>query len=504
MPPSFYSPDSPLASIDWGAPMSDTEVSIHYAPRGGVLFYEYGYPYSSEGWNDYEIAQFTLALDRIEAVSALTFNRVYDQASADFVVGLDTDADLEWDTYGFFLPQSETPAGYGMFNGRLWDRRPGGDLEVGGMGFATIVHEVLHGLGLAHPHDRGGTSTKMDGVRRPFDDFGDYDLNQGVFTIMSYNDGWQTGSRGTKPAYSGDFGNAAGPMALDIALLQGLYGANMTTAGGNDTYHLAARNQSGTFWEAIWDTGGKDMLSYRGAKDAMIDLRAATLSYDEGGGGYISSVAGVAGGFTIAAGVVIERARSGAGDDWLGGNNSSNLLLGGGGDDVLIGRAGNDVLRGGSGLDLLKAGWGNDKVFGGNDRDVIRGGQGNDTIEAGSGNDVVRGDAGDDVLRGRQGNDWLLAGAGNDRVIGGGGADRFVFRQGDGMDRFIDFDTTRDRLVLDSGLVSVADADAVLAGARTVASGLRITFSGGERITFHGIDDPLDLAPAIHFHDGFA
>ena len=35
------------------------------------------------------------------------------------------------------------------------------------------MHEVLHGLGLAHPHDTGGTSTVMQGVRSDFDDYGD-------------------------------------------------------------------------------------------------------------------------------------------------------------------------------------------------------------------------------------------------------------------------------------------------------------------------------------------
>ncbi len=43
-----------------------------------------------------------------------------------------------------------------------------------------------------------------------------------------------------------------------------------------------------------------------GAARAVIDLRAATLRYEEGGGGFVSAVNGIAGGFTIAAGVVIE------------------------------------------------------------------------------------------------------------------------------------------------------------------------------------------------------
>ncbi|WP_430450515.1 M10 family metallopeptidase C-terminal domain-containing protein [Rhodophyticola sp.] len=74
----------------------------------------------------------------------------------------------------------------------------------------------------------------------------------------------------------------------------------------------------------------------------MIDLRAATLAGEFGGGGFLSAAEGVAGGYTVAAGVVIENAIGGAGDDALTGNDADNILTGG---------AGNDTLRGGAGTD---------------------------------------------------------------------------------------------------------------------------------------------------------
>ena len=48
------------------------------------------------------------------------------------------------------------------------------------------------------------------------------------------------------------------PPALDIAAIQGMYGANTDHNGGNDTYVLPTANAVGTFFQAIWDTGGEE------------------------------------------------------------------------------------------------------------------------------------------------------------------------------------------------------------------------------------------------------
>ena len=66
-----------------------------------------------------------------------------------------------------------------------------------------------------------------------------------------------------------------------------------------------------------------------------IDLRAATLADgDPNAGGFLSQQTDVAGGFTIANGVVIENAIGGNGNDTLIGNNAANRLEGGAGDDI--------------------------------------------------------------------------------------------------------------------------------------------------------------------------
>jgi len=232
-----------------------------------------------------------------------------------------------------------------------------GGLAQGGAGFQILIHEFAHGLGLAHPHDTGGTSGILNGVTQPFGDYGDYDLNQGVFTNLSYNDGYrsETGSES-----SNAFGVTGTLSPIDIAALQLHYGTDDAANDGETRYELPSTNDVGTFYSAIWDTGGTDWLIHSGGANANLDLRAATLEYEIGGGGFVSQVEGIFGGFTIAHGVVIENARGGTGDDILQGNAAANRLLGGAGSDTLIGGLGLDRLTGGAGADTFRFDAGDD------------------------------------------------------------------------------------------------------------------------------------------------
>lgn len=73
----------------------------------------------------------------------------------------------------------------------------------------------------------------------------------------------------------------------------------------------------------------------------------------EGIGGYPSYLEGLNGGFTIAAGVLIENAEGGLGDDHIIGNAENNRLLGLDGNDVIEGYLGADTLTGGPGVDVF-------------------------------------------------------------------------------------------------------------------------------------------------------
>lgn len=363
MPNATTQRRSLLSSITWGSQQPDLDVTVYFAAVGITRE-----GYDAEGFNAYEKAQFFEVFDQISDVTGLTFSEVNDP-EADFVLILDTDQ-IGGEFLGYFNPPDTTRAGLGVFDGSSWSRTEGGDLDVGGYSYITIMHEVLHGLGLAHPHDRGGSSGRMAGVSNEFDDYGSNDLNQGIFTTMSYNSGYHTGSNGNRPS-SDNYGYEAGPMALDIGVLQSLYGTGGTHRGGDNTYHLPNQNGKGTFWQTIWDTGGTDKIRYDGSHKTIIDLRAATLTYGEGGGGYISAARNVAGGYTIANGVIIEDAVGGSGKDMLIGNGADNHLRGRSGLDHLIGRAGDDFLIGGPGADRLNGGIGTDILLGGSGADLF-------------------------------------------------------------------------------------------------------------------------------------
>jgi serralysin len=287
-------------------------------------------------WSDNDKSKFTQALASYDKVCNLSFAQATSQETADMVWWLADNTTMSGYLGLHEVPDQSTAQVYGYFNTQdsTWNA-----LAQGGYGFVTIIHELGHGLGLAHPHDGGGErdATKFPGVKAAFNSYGTNNLNQGIYTTMSYNSGWQ----GERPS-SYDFGWEGTPMALDIAALQKLYGANMTTATGNDTYLLPSQNGVGTYWQCIWDAGGQDTLSNAGSSSACtINLTAATLT-GASAGGMVSWNKTIKGGFTIANGVVIENAIGGSGADVLVGNAQANQLTGGAGTDVLTGGAGSD------------------------------------------------------------------------------------------------------------------------------------------------------------------
>ncbi len=331
-------------AIDWGGQKvesgkfnEDGDMIIEYyfmPPEGNFQFF-----FPRLEWTDYEKQQIEVAFDTYEAIIDVEFVETDVREDAEFELN-------KIDSRGTFLgimnPPGESGAGKAGFAGQEgaagWTDEAGGGLEQGGFGFITMIHEFGHGLGLAHPHDTGGGSTILPGVDGdPQTDTGDFDANQGVYTIMSYVDGWATNPAGALDRdITVEYGYQGTPMAIDVAVLQDKYGANMDYATGDDVYMLPDVNEAGTFYSCIWDAGGTDEMRYDGDRDAVIDLRAASLELEEGGGGWISYGVGTFGGFTIANGVVIENATGGNGNDAIIGNEADNVLTGNGGADTFI------------------------------------------------------------------------------------------------------------------------------------------------------------------------
>jgi serralysin len=441
--PAAAPPVNPLAAIDWGGLSVQTGV---YNDAGQMVIKVYfASSADQEGlpdWSPEAKAAVFEALAQFERIIDVAFEETDEPTGWDFALTGYYDT---LDQLGSMLPPGMEGAGHGRFNftGAGWSEA---GLEQGGYGFNTLIHEFGHGLGLAHPHDDGGGSEILPGVDDEKDP-GDFLMNMGVWTMMSYVDGWFAHPNGNieEMAYS----NIATPMAWDIAVLQAKYGANTSYRAGDDVYLLPASDGPGTYYASLWDTGGADWISAGDALAVTIDLRPATLQYGPGSAGWVSFAQGVHGGFTIANGVVIENAAGGGGNDLLIANDADNILQGLAGADSLYGLVGDDVLNGGAGDDRLEGGDGfdtadyADAATGvtvrlaqatrqntlGAGRDLLVGVEGavgsafNDILSGDAGGNRLQGNAGDDRLDGLASDDLLEGGAGNDRLVGGGGDD---------------------------------------------------------------------------------
>ena len=303
------------------------------APNGGRV----------DGWSAAEKAAFETAIANYEAVCGLDFQQAASAQSADIVWWQVPSS--YWGDDGT-LGEHEIPDGTSphKVDGQIWgyfgyeETASWNYLKLGGDGYNTVIHELGHAVGLAHPFDGGDQPDATIFPGSANGGVGRYGQNQGPFTVMSYNPDW-TG----QPRTSEKYGSAASLSAFDIAALQAMYGVNTTHRTGADTYKLPGVNAEGTGWICIWDAGGKDTISFAGQnRSARIDLREAPLT-GESAGGYISNAKGIQGGFTIANGATIEIAIGGNKADTLVGNAASNRLEGNGGADSLTGGGGRDV-----------------------------------------------------------------------------------------------------------------------------------------------------------------
>jgi serralysin len=412
-------------------------------------------------------AEFTAAILKaqadIAAVSGITFSEIPDALN-----GTDG-ADID---FWYYANPGDGIAGYsygvggeGVFIDAVSVFTEGpftpNGFTYGGLNYRTVIHELLHNMGLAHPHEG---FAGFPGVSSALNDTGDFALNQNLYTVMSYNRIAQVddlGAATTGYPYTVQTVDRSFSVmgAFDIAMLQALYGVNATTEAGDTVYHIPEANEAGTYYKAIWDAGGVDEFRYSGSDDVTIDLRTATLDLADGmlAGGMLSRAEGVFGGYTIAQNTVIEHATAGAGNDRLTGNDAANRLTGNDGNDWLAGGGGADELIGGDGFDWADFSGSAQAVFVNIATGLLEGGdaQGDTLISierlAGSSyGDVLSGDAGANVIMGGGGNDVIQGGEGDDVLIG----DTEAYETATGFDLQLVFATSEARADLASDMAA--------------------------------------------------
>ncbi|WP_315921949.1 M10 family metallopeptidase C-terminal domain-containing protein [Mesorhizobium sp. SP-1A] len=288
----------------------------------------------------------------------------------------------------------------------------------------VALHEILHALGLMHPHDIVVGTTLLPQ---------EYDFKRN--TIMSYNRHAIDGN----DQIINEYGHVMTPMAFDIAALGHMYGLNTTRATGDTMYriinageqlvddHVNGNVAIGRAFYCISDFGGTDTISAEGANQrALINLNEATLSTSPAywqetlrdqilssnawsglpeavkqeftnlklaAGGGLSTLFDAngmrIGGFTIAQHSRIEVARGSENDDVIIGNQvRGNTLYGNGGNDLIVGGDESDKIYGGDGDDEIFSGYGNDLIFGDGGNDIIHLGGGFSIAYGGDGNDT--------------------------------------------------------------------------------------------------------------------
>ena len=218
----------------------------------------------------------------------------------------------------------------------------------------TIIHEIGHAVGLAHPHQATTYGDRTYGTNSSQGS----ENNANPYSTMAY------------PEYIGEeldfaenmYSRPTTLMIDDVAAIQHLYGVNDQYKTGDDVYRidsfdngtLAAEYGYQNIYGTIWDAGGEDTFTWYDQNTvALIDLNDGEFSCFGDISGpddtdldntWLNDGSGILG---IAHNVIIENAIGGTNTDTILGNEADNMLYGGSGVGV------QDRLTGGAGADTF-------------------------------------------------------------------------------------------------------------------------------------------------------
>ena len=379
----IYSLDQVIAQLDRNGaiwPITGSNVITYsfaeHAPGGQFNNPHTGLSGTVAGFESFNAEQRDAARDALQLwddLIAPSFREI-NGAGADIVYMNTNTGPAQAAAYTPFL--NGTHGRYGHVQGHTFvnqDQPDNFDLQPGGYGQTTLVHETGHTLGLEHPGDYnfavGGTITYAHDAT--------YFQDSYQYSIMSYFNAGNTGAVGfVNWATGGFYQTPQTPMLDDIAAVQAMYGADLTTRTGDTTYGFHSNADRDVFdfstninpFLTIYDAGGHDTLDLSGFnRGSVLDLRDGHFSTGWGqevNGAELSAMYGIDApqafwdalfdgrtsnpGFLtdnigIAYGTIIEDGVTGSGNDRLIGNDVGNRLDGGAGNDTYTGNGGADV-----------------------------------------------------------------------------------------------------------------------------------------------------------------
>ena len=375
------------------------------------------------------------AFAQLSAVTGLTFTEIQDTDAVHANIRISQSADNDvGSAYGNF------PSDTRGLSGDIWFGRtnqPYYDLAFKGTwGYATMMHEIGHTMGLKHGHQdytNSDLSFYFGGTPRYGTQSLTPDRDGQSWSLMTY-----TPAPFTNSNFAGEKVNQPQTyMQYDLAALQYMYGANYNTNVGDTVYTFSQTTgemfvngvgqgapSGNKIYLTVWDGGGNDTIDVSNYSTGVtVDLRPGEFStFDQN---QLANNLAYQGLTNLAPGNIamsllynndtrslIENVKGGAGNDVFVGNTANNILDGGAGSDTVIftNTTGVNVTLNDTGADVI--------VSHDGETDTLRS---IENIQGTSGSDRLIGNSQNNTLSGGSGGaDTLSGGAGDDRLIGGG------------------------------------------------------------------------------------